>query len=114
MWLPYMTMGSGFLGATSILETRYKYNMELEEAKEVVVAAVEAGIYHDLGSGSNVDICVLTRSGINYQRNLVTKNGKVFQKPEPYEFPRGTTDVIEERRFKLQKFTVSQAEPIQL
>ena len=86
-----MTMGSGFLGATSILETRFKFDMELEEAKEVVIAAVEAGIYHDLGSGSNVDVCVINRSGIKYLRNLVSKNGKVFENPERYSFKRGTT-----------------------
>ncbi len=86
-----MTMGSGFLGATAILETRFKADMELEEAKEVVVAAVEAGIYHDMGSGSYVDLCIINRSGVKYLRNLVMKNGKIFEKPDRYSFPRGTT-----------------------
>ena len=45
----------------AILETRYKENMSKEEAMNLVVAAIEAGIYHDLGSGSNVDVCVITK-----------------------------------------------------
>lgn len=58
---PYHTTGSGSLAAMAILETRYKENMSKEEAMNLVVAAIEAGIYHDLGSGSNVDVCVITK-----------------------------------------------------
>ena len=89
--MPYMTMGSGMLAATSILETRFKDGLELEEAKEIIIAATEAGIYHDTGSGSNVDICVINRDGVKYHRNIVSKNDKVFEKPERYEFQRGGT-----------------------
>jgi len=32
-YLPYATMGSGSLAAVSILESKYKDNMELEEAR---------------------------------------------------------------------------------
>lgn len=42
-------MGSGSLAAVSILETKYKDDLSLEEAKSLVIEAVEAGIIHDLG-----------------------------------------------------------------
>jgi 20S proteasome subunit beta 2 len=35
--------------------------MQREEGIEVVCAAICAGIFNDLGSGSNVDLCVITK-----------------------------------------------------
>lgn len=35
--------------------------MTRDEAINLVTEAISAGIYHDLGSGSNVDYCVLTK-----------------------------------------------------
>jgi 20S proteasome subunit beta 2 len=61
MRVPFTTMGSGSLAATSILETGYKDNMTQEEAIELVKNAIEAGIFNDLGSGSNVDIFIITK-----------------------------------------------------
>ncbi|TNM92449.1 hypothetical protein fugu_019461 [Takifugu bimaculatus] len=51
--LPYLTMGSGAAAAISVLEDRYKPNMELEEAKNLMRDTIAAGIFTDLGSGSN-------------------------------------------------------------
>jgi 20S proteasome subunit beta 2 len=59
--LPYVTMGSGSLAAMSVFEDRYRPNMSEEEAKELVADAIRAGIFNDLGSGSNVDVCVITK-----------------------------------------------------
>ncbi len=42
-------MGSGSLAAMAILESKYRDDMSLEEAKQVVIEAVEAGIIHDMG-----------------------------------------------------------------
>lgn len=40
-----------------------------EEAKELVIAAILAGIENDLGSGSNIDICVITADrGLEHTR----------------------------------------------
>lgn len=33
--------------------------MTKDEAIAIVTAAIKAGIVHDLGSGSNVDVCVI-------------------------------------------------------
>lgn len=59
-WTPYNSLGSGSLAAIGVLEMGYKEDMEREEAIELAVRAVKAGILNDLYSGSNVDVCVLT------------------------------------------------------
>lgn len=41
---------------------------QLEPAKELVRAAIQAGIMNDLGSGNNIDICVITKQGVDYIR----------------------------------------------
>ena len=41
---------------------------QLEEAKQLVQNAIAAGIFCDLGSGSNVDLCVITEAGVEYLR----------------------------------------------
>ncbi|RVE66804.1 hypothetical protein OJAV_G00110990 [Oryzias javanicus] len=41
---------------------------KLEKAKELVRDAIHAGIMSDLGSGNNIDICVITKQGVDYIR----------------------------------------------
>uniref|UniRef100_A0A6U4IAL3 Proteasome subunit beta n=1 Tax=Phaeomonas parva TaxID=124430 RepID=A0A6U4IAL3_9STRA len=59
--LPYVSMGSGSLAAMSVLEMKYKEDMEEAEAIAVVKDAIMAGIMNDLGSGSNVDVTVIRK-----------------------------------------------------
>ncbi|DBA02501.1 TPA: hypothetical protein N0F65_010973 [Lagenidium giganteum] len=61
--LPFVTMGSGSLAAMSIFEHGYHDDLEEEEAVKLVQDAILAGIFNDLGSGSNVDITVIKRVG---------------------------------------------------
>ena len=67
-------MGSGSLHAMTILESKYKDNMTREEAINIVIEAISAGIYHDLGSGSHVDYCVITKDKAEMFRNAVTND----------------------------------------
>ena len=85
----------------SIMETEYKDGMTQAEATALVVKCIEAGIYHDLGSGSNVDVCIITKEGCNVTRSYKHDNFKIYSKPGGYSFPAGTTEVIEEYRHKL-------------
>ncbi len=55
----YTALGSGGYAAMGILEDEYRPDMTLEEAMDVVIRSVQAGVRHDLGSGSQVDVCVL-------------------------------------------------------
>ncbi|KAI9908278.1 hypothetical protein PsorP6_004400 [Peronosclerospora sorghi] len=57
--LPFVTMGSGSLAAMSVFEHGYKDDMTEEEAKTLVQDAILAGIFNDLGSGSNVDLTTI-------------------------------------------------------
>ncbi len=61
--LPYTTMGSGSLAAMSVFETGWTEDMTEEEGVELVKRAILAGVFNDLGSGSNVDTCVIRMDG---------------------------------------------------
>lgn len=74
--LPYATMGSGSLAAMSVFESRWKPDLEEEEGKLMVRDAIRAGIFNDLGSGSNVDLCVIRKDSFDYLRNYELSNQK--------------------------------------
>lgn len=93
--LPYVTMGSGSLAAMAVFEAGYKIDMEEEEAKELVSAAIQAGIFNDLGSGSNVDVCVIKKDKTDYIRPYALPNPR-NEKTGNYDFKRGTTMVLSE------------------
>ncbi|CEG49442.1 20s proteasome subunit beta 2 [Plasmopara halstedii] len=59
--LPFVTMGSGSLAAMSVFEHGYKDDMTEDEAKSLVQEAILAGIFNDLGSGSNVDVTTIKK-----------------------------------------------------
>jgi len=101
-FLPYATMGSGSLAAMSIFEAKYKDNLNEEEAKDIVKEAIEAGIIHDEGSGSNVDICVIKKDKVDYFRPYKSDNKRIGE-PYPYEFPKNNTPFIREVSFKIEK-----------
>ena len=115
--LPYVTMGSGSLAAMSVFESRWKADMTVrkeiqengtnritdtlsliyqrEEAIELVKDAIEAGIFNDLGSGSNVDVCVIEKDKTDYLRNYARPNERGV-KEQSYRYPRGTTAVLKQ------------------
>ena len=72
--LPFMAMGSGSLAAMSILEKFYCDYMSLSAALNVVKEAVLAGIYNDLGSGGNVDLCIITKNSMKFIRSQVGRD----------------------------------------
>ncbi|EAU81477.1 proteasome subunit [Coprinopsis cinerea okayama7 len=88
--LPYVTMGSGSLAAMAVFESGWRANMEREEALNLVKAAIAAGIFNDLGSGSNIDACIITSTSTEMLRNVEMPNVRV-QKERDYKFRRGTT-----------------------
>ena len=54
----YITMGSGSLAAMSVFETRYRDGLDEDKAVALVKDAIRAGVFNDLGSGSNACGCV--------------------------------------------------------
>ena len=89
--LNYTTMGSGSLAAMAIFESDFKENMTEAEAKELVARSIRAGIFNDLGSGSNVDLCVIRKGEVEYLRNHETPNERTYVRSKGYDFPPGTT-----------------------
>lgn len=94
--LPYVTMGSGSLAAMSVFETKWKARLTRDEAVELAAEAIKAGIFNDLGSGSNVDVCVITAEKTTLLRNYIRPNERE-EKQRQYIFRRGTTAVLAEK-----------------
>lgn len=94
--LPYVTMGSGSLNAMAVFEATYRPNMEKDEAVALVAQAVRAGIFNDLGSGSNVDVTVISATeGVQVLRNYQNPNQRP-QRERKYVYPSGCTAVLKE------------------
>lgn len=89
--LPYATMGSGSLNAMAVFEAGYKDDMTQEEAVDLVAQAIRSGVYNDLGSGSNVDICIIKKDGVDYRRNYQLLQAKTYERQHPQRFVPGTT-----------------------
>ncbi|PSN36942.1 Proteasome subunit beta type-7 [Blattella germanica] len=91
--LPYTTMGSGSLAAMAVFESQWKPNMEEEEGKKLVRDAIAAGIFNDLGSGSNVDVCVIRKGSVDYIRPFDEANIK-GKRQASYRYKKGTTAIL--------------------
>ncbi len=100
--MPYVTTGSGSLAAMGVFETTFKENMTEEEAKNMVIAGIEAGIYHDLGSGSCVDVLIVRRDfSVSHFRNIKSDNFKHYTKPGGFQLRKDKIQVVEEKRYKI-------------
>lgn len=89
-------MGSGSLAAMSVFETQWKAKLTQDEAVKLCADAIEAGIWNDLGSGSNVDVAIITPEKTILKRNYIKPNERT-QKLKSYVFPTGTTAVLNEK-----------------
>lgn len=77
--------------------------MQEEEGKELVADAIRAGVFNDLGSGSNVDICVIRKTeirgpvfdsrSVEYIRPYDVANEK-GKREGSYRYKRGTTAIL--------------------
>ena len=75
---PYLTLGSGSLAAMAVIESQFVEDLSEEKAMNLCIAAIEAGIYHDLGSGSNVDVVVIKQNKVTLHRNIKSDNKKEY------------------------------------
>jgi 20S proteasome subunit beta 2 len=74
--LPYVTMGSGSLAAMAVFEAKWKPDLTREEGIDLVCESIEAGIFNDLGSGSNVDVAIMEKGKSEMLRNYRRPNEK--------------------------------------
>lgn len=129
--LPYVTMGSGSLAAMAVFESGWVKDMSVsairnmikkcmaqcaeptfwdcpglclqrEDAVNLVVQAICSGIFNDLGSGSNVDVCVIKEKETEMLRNYLKPNERA-QKQQRYGFARGTTGFTREQIYSMIK-----------
>ena len=104
--LPYATMGSGSLAAMSVFECDWKEDMEEAAAIDLVERGILAGIFNDLGSGSNVDICVIRMDGTktinrgSIKPNDVQPIRDQIQRSRKLDMPIGTTAVLKTTEVK--------------
>lgn len=110
--LPFVSMGSGSLAAMAMLESGYKDDMTEQEAIDLVARAIRAGIFNDLGSGSNVDITVIRsppagatgadkKTSVTVMRNYQKPNEvgdlrSKISRPASRWIPKGATVVLSE------------------
>ncbi|CAL5418839.1 unnamed protein product [Camellia sinensis] len=83
-------MGSGSLAAMSVFESKYREGLTRDEGVKLVTEAICSGIFNDLGSGSNVDVCVITKGQTEYLRNHQLPNPRTYINERGYSFPKKT------------------------
>ncbi|KAI8528110.1 hypothetical protein RHMOL_Rhmol12G0125700 [Rhododendron molle] len=88
--LPFATMGSGSLAAMAVFESKYHEGLTRDEGIKLVTEAICSGIFNDLGSGSNVDVCVITKGQTEYLRNLQSPNPRTYTNEKGYTFSKKT------------------------
>mmetsp|Transcript_29947 Transcript_29947/g.44150 ORF Transcript_29947/g.44150 Transcript_29947/m.44150 type:complete len:308 (+) Transcript_29947:140-1063(+) len=114
--LPYTTMGSGSLAAMSVFETGWSEDMSEEEAVALVKRAIMAGVWNDLGSGSNCDTCVIRTDGsMTMDRGALTPNDvkplrDMIKHSELLTMPRGVTAILKTEFVKAKKGGVTIAD----
>jgi 20S proteasome subunit beta 2 len=106
---PYVTMGSGSLAAMAVFEDRYKPDMTEEEGKKLVRDAVAAGVFNDLGSGSNIDLCVIKKDKVDYLRPYEVANIRGVREGN-YKYPIGSTAVLKTQKIPIEVTTTVQVD----
>lgn len=113
--LPYATMGSGSLNAMAVFESGFRDDMSRKDAIALVSAAIRSGIYNDLGSGSNVDICVIEANDkVDYLRNTEFLQTRTYEPQHPPTFKPGSIKINKERKHKvidLDAVRIEEGEP---
>ncbi|XP_018331573.1 proteasome subunit beta type-7 [Agrilus planipennis] len=104
--VPYTTMGSGSLAAMAVFESYWRPNMNEDEGKKLVRDAIAAGIFNDLGSGSNVDLCIIKKGTAEYLRTYDEANKKGVRQAS-YRYPKGTTPILTTKTSNIDVHDVS-------
>jgi len=62
----------------------------------LVADAIRAGVFNDLASGSNVDLCIIRKTGVEYLRPYEAASVKGLRQFS-YRYKSGTTAVLTEK-----------------
>lgn len=69
----FTAVGSGSEIAMGLLETEFKEDMAIEEAKAMARKAIKAASARDIGSGEGIDMLIITNAGIREEQELPAK-----------------------------------------
>ena len=101
----------------AVFESRFEEDMDEAAGIALVKDSIRAGIFNDLGSGSNVDITVIRKGGeVSRMRTYENAAGnasdykKQYERPAKLTPPVGTTFVVSES-FRPHKSTQPTEEP---
>jgi 20S proteasome subunit beta 2 len=71
-----------------------------------------AGVYNDLGSGSNVDLCIITKDGADMKRNYEFLQAKTYERLFPINFAETPSVVTKEKKLvSLEDVTILEGAP---
>jgi proteasome beta subunit len=65
----YAVTGSGSQYALGVLEQEYEEDLSVEEARTVVVRAIESAVERDLASGNGVNLAVVSPGGVEIEQH---------------------------------------------
>ena len=69
-------------------------------------------MFNDLGSGSNVDLCIITKEGAEMRRNYEYLQTKVYTRQFPYDLKATPAPVIKQKQLvSLSDVRVVEGEP---
>lgn len=71
----FITTGSGGFFADSVLESKYKSNMTLEEGIQLAKEALNVSLIKDSASGNGADIFTLTKDGVKKVETMIVNTG---------------------------------------
>ncbi|ELP92175.1 proteasome subunit beta type-7-A precursor, putative [Entamoeba invadens IP1] len=84
----YYSLGSGSVAATTILDDGWNEGLTIEEGAALAQHAIEAGILNDMGSGSRVRVCIITKDGVDERLHVSYPCPRIFRNPDFKGFPK--------------------------
>ncbi|MCO5602743.1 hypothetical protein L7F22_056881, partial [Adiantum nelumboides] len=69
----------------------------------LVAVAICSGIFNDLGNDSNVDLCIITKGGVEFLRNYKQPNPQTYVSKRGYSFGKGHTTIPSTKVFSLRE-----------
>ncbi|KAJ8982031.1 hypothetical protein NQ317_007741 [Molorchus minor] len=116
----YLFRYQGYIGAALILggvdlamavfESGWNKDIDEEAGIKLVRDAIAAGVFNDLGSGSNIDVCIIRKGSTDYRRTYDEANKKGVRQ-QSYRYPRGTTRVLSTKVLDVEEVSVQRVEP---
>lgn len=104
----------------AVFEDGFKEDMDVEDAKKLVVRAIKSGIYNDLGSGSNVDLCIIYKDKVGGgvckcpTDSTLTNFGALFGKQVLFGADQRDYTACSTRKYKRLAYALFEAESLSL